>query len=609
MTLASCLGVIIASIVAGFIFFTVLTTLIGGAVASFTSQGDEKPKGLSSNSVLLIDPVGSISDKPTSDPYEIFNSFSNEEDKEYTLQEVLRAIQIARENPDIDAIVLKLEHTGMGFATASEIREALTYFKESGKPIYAYADNYSLGSYYLSSVADKVYAGPEGTMMIVGLVNNTLFQKGLLNKLGVEMQVFKVGTFKGAVEPYILDKLSPENRLQMQEMLDGLWEGTTAEIANSRGIGREALQSFADNGLMLAKMQEAVEQHLVDSLIYPIDVDDTFAEILQGDKDADVNYLSIRDLLHYEKAPKTHDKIAVIYAEGEITIDAPEGTPAFGQRSNVINTSTVKQLRKAAEDDDVKAIVLRVNSPGGVVTTSELICHEVQQIKGKKPIVVSMGNMAASGGYYISSHADMIVADAYTLTGSIGIFGMIPNLAGTMQKLGLKSDMVSTSEMAEMAITQPLSEHQKALMQKYIEQGYDTFLTRVSTGRGMTKEAVDAVGQGRVWLGMRALEHGLVDKLGGLYTAIDEAARLAELSEFRVVHQAQKENIWSKLFSGKARGAIHYLSLSPEERIMYELMQLLRSRSGVLALSPYDLTQVVLSPATAYTGATALVAE
>ena len=585
----SCLGVILASVVVFIIFFSMLGVAISGMMGSF--GGERETKSVGSESVLLLDMDGMVTDTSVDNPFDFFNK---EVRKNYTLPEILKALEVARENSDIEAVVLKLENTGLNFATAKELRDALKRVQEAGKEVIAYSDNYSFLNYYVSSVADEVIGGPEGSLNITGLTSSTIFSKGLLQKLGVEMQVFKVGTFKGAVEPFILDGLSPANRLQIEEYLQGLWKGTTTEMAVSRGIDATVFQQFADEAQFMDKLDVAQSLGLIDTLVYRVDLDQTLAEKLFGDPDYEMDYLRVEDLLPLYDSGSGSDEVAVIYAEGNIVVGTGEEPDDIWSSERVITESVVRQLREVAEDDDVKAVVLRVNSGGGAVTTSELICHELAQLKEKKPVVISMGDYAASGGYYISSHASAIVANPYTLTGSIGIFGMIPNAEGTMKKLGLKEEQVSTSTAGNLSITKPINPRLASKMQEMIERGYDQFITRVATGRDMTKEAVDSIGQGRVWLGARAVELGLVDQLGGLDVAIQEAARLAELEDYTIVECKDEIDWLQRLFgiNASVKSVAECFTLTNEEKLYRRTQQFIKQMSGVKALPPYDLTRV-----------------
>lgn len=591
MVFGSCLGVILASVVVFFIFFAMLSSAIGDVVKGFNDgfNGSKEVKEVSSESVLLLDLKGAVTDTAATDP---FSGMFNKEQKTFTLPEILKAIEVARDNSDIEAIVLKLEDAGINYANAKELRDALKRFQESGKKVYAFSDHYSFLNYYVSSVADEVIGGTEGSLAITGITSSTLFTKGLLEKLGIEMQVFKVGTFKSAVEPFTLDGMSKENRLQILEYINGLWQGTTTEMAQSRGVEAATFQRFADEAHFLDKAVVAKELGLLDTLVYRIDLEQVLAQKIYNNADQEINYLRVSDLLPLYYNGSGDNQVAVIYAEGNIVVGTGENDEDYFSNQALINEKVVRQLREAAENDDIKAVVMRVNSGGGAVTTSELICHEVELLKQKKPIVISMGDYAASGGYYISSHASKIVANPYTLTGSIGIFGMIPNFKGTMQKLGLKQETLSTSETGTFNGTDRMTGKLAEGMQRAIERGYDEFTGRVATGRGMTKAQVDSIGQGRVWLGNKAMELGLVDMMGGLNTAIQEAARLAELEDFRVVEIIENKDWFKELFGVSLPKTAKLMMMTQEERIMLRTESYLKQLSGVQAMPPYDITAI-----------------
>lgn len=600
MLFASCLGVAIAGLLLLFFFFSMLGSLVTSVSKQFGDSKTEtaKVKKYSDRNVLLLDLSGTIGDTKDSDFYGNF-PFGDDEDKaqSYALNDIIKAIKIATEDPEVDAIVLKLENAGMGYATAQELRNHLENFKASGKEILAYAERYGYNNYYVSSVADKIYLNPYGVVSVSGMSSTTLFYPGILKKVGVEMMVFKVGTFKGAVEPFTNTKLSDANRMQIQAFLDGIWQSTKAEIAESRQIHPDTIQMFADKGGFLNPADEALRISLVDSLIYGADFKEVVANQLYNDAEADVEYLSVSEVLAMQKkAKKGKGDVLVLFAEGDISDLASRGLPIPSMNSGKsINRTLIKKLRDAADNDDVKAVVLRVNSPGGDAFLSELIHHEVKRLKAKKPIVVSMGNLAASGGYYISCEASKIFAMPYTLTGSIGIYGLFPNFSGLAQKLDLTYDTVKTAQLADFGTPyRPLTAEEKEAMQRNIERGYDTFITRVAEGRSMTKAQVDSVGQGRVWLGATALEIGLVDALGDLSEAITEAARLADLGSDYSVSYEKKENNWLSDFLNLSmadiKGLIHYsFVLSPEEQLLRKHINKLRSRTGVMALPPYDL--------------------
>lgn len=598
MTFASCLGVILASGVVLILFFTFLTATVSGIASSLQGEPKSKP-ALNNGSVLLLDMEGPLSDQYVVDYFDFLANKGNQTN--FALPQILRAIEGAKENPKIEAIVLRLEKCQMGFATAHQLRSALEEFKQSGKKIYAYSDMYyGYGNYYVSSLADKIYASPKATLGITGLSSTVLFQRGFLEKLGVKMEVYKVGTFKGAVEPYVLDKLSDANRMQIQTYLDGLWEGTMAQIATNRNISTGTIQAYADSAVFMKGIENALERGLIDSLVYDTDIDRVLARDILGDENADLNTLRVNELLRHEKNGGGGN-VAILYAEGNIVDTEPEDNP-FAMADNQIDPRIARQLAELADDDDVDAVVFRINSGGGSARMSELIAREVVKLKERKPIVVSMGDYAASGGYYIASNADKILADPYTLTGSIGIFGLIPNFTGTANKLALTHDTVKTAEMADLLDPlRPSTPQEKAVMQEMIEEGYDEFLTRVSEGRGMTKSQVDSVAQGRVWLGSAALDLGLVDQLGGLQDAVVEAARLAELDEYRVTDYTVAKS-WSEMFFGiNLSETIKTLTLSPEEKVMKAVNQMTKNMSGIQAVPPYPLTNIQMdAPRTVY---------
>lgn len=581
----SCLGVIIASVVTMIIFFSVLGSAVSSLTSSFSRGGGEKTATVKEGSVLLLDLQGDLNDQNAVD-YSEFYSFGNSEEKNYTLPDVLKALEVAKTNPDISAVVLRLDKAAFGFASAKEFRDAL---RNVGKPIYAYSDlAYLYGNYYLSSVADEIYANPETVFGISGLSSTVLFQKGLMEKIGVRYQVFKVGTFKGAVEPYMRDNLSAENRLQIRTYLDGLWNGTKEEIAADRGISVESLQAFADSAFFMGKASKAVEYGLADSLVYRTDIEKVLASKIYGDPDREINYVRVGDVLPLYEEGSSEDQIAVVYAEGNIVdIESDEDNP-FAYNTAQIDYRIAEELHDLIDDDEVKAVVLRVNSGGGSARMSELINREVVALKAVKPVVVSMGNVAASGGYYISSNANTILAEPYTLTGSIGIFGIIPEASGLAKKLALTSETVKTAEHADFgSLMRPLTDSEKVILQNNINEGYDTFITRVSEGRGITKAMVDSVGQGRVWLGKDALERKLVDKIGGLGDAITEAARLAELDEYTVRDVTQTKDFFDEFKSLFGMGMSVRAMISgkdPEVFVREQIEYELRTRSGIMAV-------------------------
>lgn len=538
---SSCLGVFVAL----FLVIVFGVFVIIGAVASIDS---EKPVKLKENTVLKLD-MSSLQDKVK---YSILDQALGNGNESVCINDIINSIRKAKENPNIDAIYINVPYISGGVSAINEVREALADFKKSGKPIVAYADSYTQEAYLLSSMADKVILNPEGAVSIVGVALPTMMFQSLLQKVGVKMEVFKVGKFKGAVEPYVLNKLSDENRLQLQQLSDGIWNNMTDEICHDRKIDKSVLLEFVNRGGAFDEAKEFVKLGLVDTLAYRSDVENIVASLIDKDTES-LRMTTVREMtsvpfLHKEKG----EKICVIYAEGQIM---PKGETSQYDKEVSINEDIIDRINEVKKDDDIKAVVLRVNSPGGSAFLSEQIWKSLKELSEKKPIVTSMGHMAASGGYYISSGTQYIVAERNTITGSIGIFGMIPNAQELAGKLGVSVDVVKTSPYADLQfglnnIIAPMDNGAKELIQRQVERGYQTFLSRVSSGRNMSKEKVDSIGQGRVWLGDKALEIGLVDELGGLDVAIKKAAEMASLKEYIVIHQnKESDKILETLFN------------------------------------------------------------
>lgn len=594
MIFASCLGVVLGSVVLIFLGFL----LIAGLVASLSFSSDE-PVTLRDNTILKVD-VHSISEIVMEDPIDQLLSFKKKGREVISLTDAILAIRTAKNNPNIRGIYLNVEEISAGMATIDELRRALTDFKGSGKFVYAYADNYSQKAYYLSSIADKILLNPEGSVALMGIASGSLMMRPALDNLGIKMEVFKVGTYKGAVEPYILDRLSDPNREQIQAYVDGLWTNIVEGIAAARELSADSLRRFADRGDFLEPASKLLAQGLVDSLVYRTGVERIIAdEALSIDKKK-LRMITLNEMaiLAQEASFGAH-RIAVVYAEGEIT-DAPD-VNLYGQSSNHISYELATKLRELAENKTVKAVVLRINSPGGSAFVSEQIWREVMALKQHKPVVVSMGDLAASGGYYIASAANIIVAEANTLTGSIGIFGLVPNAEQLARRVGVSMDVVKTSQFADLEIggpmglnLRPMSPQSKAKIQSMVERGYRTFLSRVAEGRAMSLEGVDAIGQGRVWLGSKALELGLVDTLGGLNTAIEEAAKLAELEDYVIDYGTRRISLLEELLSSSVPtdrfvARAKYWLMTPRERELMQLLEQTSQYTGIQARLSYGL--------------------
>ena len=521
--LATIVGIILTSII-----FTVITIVsVAGMVAS-EGATSSVPK----NAVLRLKLQGEVVDRAgEGSPYDIF---SQGEDLSIGLDQALDALKKAAKNDRVKGIYLEAGSFAAYPADLQELRRALVEFKESGKWIVAYGDNYSRAAYYLCSVADEVYLNPIGSIDWSGMSSQPIFYTGLMKKLGVKMQVFKVGTYKSAVEPYINTEMSDANREQVMSYLSSIWNNMLKDVAKSRKLEVDALNALADTATILCEAKSYVENKLADKLAYLSDVKEALKTRLELGEDDDLNFTTIADVAAADDlGKKVDDEVAVYYAYGEINDSQGFG---FSQEHQITTKATITDLQKLRKDKDVKAVVIRVNSPGGSAFASEQIWHEMQLLRAEKPVVISMGGLAASGGYYISCGANKIFAEPMTLTGSIGIFGMIPDASELLtQKLGLTFDVVKTNAMSDFgSLTRPFNANEAAKMQNYINNGYELFTGRVAGGRGMTQDSVKAIAEGRVWTGEQALKIGLVDKLGNLDDAIKAASELAELKDYTV---------------------------------------------------------------------------
>lgn len=566
---------------------------VAGLIGSLSSLGDSNavPVNIEQHTVLKID-VAQLHDVVSVNPFDSFSSSTATQP--ISLSQAIRAIADAKNNPNIEALYLNVEGVEAGMASVDELRLALQDFKASHKPIIAYGDSYSQKAYYLASVANQIYLNPLGSIELIGIASGEMMYKDALDKVGIKMEVFKVGTFKSAVEPYILNKISDANKLQKQEYIDGLWSSILQGVSTERKVNADSLNAEVNKGLAFFNSDKYVQTKLVDKLLYRDQIDSVFAAQLKVKK-SELKMVNLSALA----AQQTDDievkdgVVQVIYAEGEIT---QASISPFAAGVSTIGAGLGDKLREAAEDDDVKAVVLRMNSPGGDAFLSEQLWHAVKQLRSKKPVVVSMGDYAASGGYYISSAANRIVAQPNTLTGSIGIFGLFPNFSELVQKVGVNVEVVKTNDFADLTISmpyKPLTNEQRALIQRHVERGYDIFLSRVAEGRHMTKAQVDSVGQGRVWLGRKAQTLGLVDKLGGLDVAIKEAASLAKLSDYSVDYGVTRVNVWEELFkstspSNEFIARLRSAFLTDEERKAIRIMQGVTRYSGIQARLPYD---------------------
>lgn len=487
------------------------------------------------------------------------------------LNDLLSNIALAKDNDKILGIYLRGGNMSVGQASAKAIRDALLDFKQSGKFVIAYADAYTQTNYYIASVADKIYLNAVGNVAWDGMTAQKQYMTRLLEKIGVEMQILKVGTFKSAVEPYFRTSMSAEDRKQTEQYLNGIWSELKTAVAVQREISVDKLDAYADECMLLQPQCKYVEYGFVDTLVYVQDMD-TVLRMYAGTKD--YKTLSTSKMTNVERAENdAKDKVAVLYAEGQIYDSGSEG---------IVEKKMLKTIKKIHKDDDVKAVVLRVNSPGGSADASEQIWHALETLKAKGlPVVVSMGDLAASGGYYISCGADYIYAEPTTLTGSIGIFGTVPNVSKLMDKIGLDIDGVKTNQHADLttnAIYKGMNKQEMALMQTMVERGYDLFTKRCAEGRGVSQDAIKKVGEGRVWLGKDALEIGLVDELGNINSAIAKAAELANLGQYAIVDYPEKTDPFEELIK-------MFDTTTPEERLVMKVREF-ASKPRIMALTP-----------------------
>ncbi|MCU4156564.1 signal peptide peptidase SppA [Carboxylicivirga sp. A043] len=562
-----------------FVLFLILMVLI-------IVSSSEKEVTISENTILLLDLNGPIVDRVIED--DLSSALNSLQGKPATegLNRLLKNIEKAKRDENIVGIVMESGMPMTGYATIEEIRNALIDFKTSGKFIYSYAPVYTQKAYYLASVADKIYLTPSGMLELKGMYAERTFFKKALEKVGVEIQVFKHGKFKSAVEPFLLEKMSEPARLQTEVYLNSMWDHVKAGIAEARGLSSEKVSALADEMPMFRTDESLIESGLIDGLKYKDEVIGELKELMDVDASDDLEAVTSSK---YAKVYVSNgkgfikEKIAVIYAEGDI-----DGTSSDGIKSDKLS----KTIRKARRDSSIKAIVFRVNSPGGSALGSEIIWREVELAQQVKPVIVSMGNYAASGGYYISCAAHKIVANPTTLTGSIGIFGMIPNAEGLTRKIGVSFDGVKTNKFADMpSLTRPFRKEEKDLLQAYIVKGYDTFIGRCADGRETTKEAIDEIGQGRVWSGVNALDIDLVDEIGGLNKAIELAKEAAELEEYRIVDLPKAEDPieqFMKELTGEARMFVGK-SLMGEEYKYIETLESLKNGYQIQARIPYNL--------------------
>ncbi|WP_432672825.1 signal peptide peptidase SppA [Flavobacterium sp. SM2513] len=580
------LGNVLATIVGLFVFIMIF--VFGIIFIGVIFGGDSEIVKVENNSVIELNlkNVGSDYKGKFTDP--LVTLFQGENRVGFT--EVLNAIENAKTDDNIKGITIVNNYSMLGMAQLKELRDELNRFKKSGKFIVSYADVYSQKEYYLNSVADTIYLNPLGEMDFKGLSSEVMFFKDLQEKTGVKMEVIRHGKYKSAVEPFISDNMSDANREQITALLNSVWSGIVSDIATSRKISIEQLNIVAD-GLLARTPEMAKTEKLIDKIGYEDQFHAGIKKALKVEKDKDYKKIDVVDYaLNNNTKPKnesSENRIAVIYAQGEIR-------SGEGDVNYIGEKSMNRALKEARDNKNIKAIVLRIDSPGGSALTSELIWREIELTKKVKPVVVSMGNVAASGGYYIACNADKIFAENTTITGSIGVFGMLPNFSTLTEKIGIHTEQVSThTNSASYSPFVPLTDNFRAFTQESIERIYKTFVNRVATGRKMTFEQVDEIGQGRVWTGAEALKIGLVDEIGGMDKALAEAAKLAKIKEYRTVNFPEFDKDFADMFAGfpfaSSKAALIEEEIGTENYKIWQRVKEISNRSGIQTVMPYEL--------------------
>ena len=581
------LGNVLATVIGIFVFM--MLSFFGIILIGVIFGGDSETVEVENNSVIELN-LSDISDDYAgkySDPW--VTAFS--ERKKIGLTDVINAIEIAETDDAIKGISILNTNSSLGMAQSKELRDALNRFKKSGKFIYSYANSYSQKEYYLNSVATSIYINPIGELDFKGLSTEVMFFKDFQEKSGLKMEVIRHGKYKSAVEPFLENKMSDANKEQTMALLNGIWTNIVEDISKSRNIPVEKLNTIA-NGLLARTPEMAKAQNLIDYIAYEDVYHNAIRKVLKVDKDEDYNTVSIAD--YTQKTITTsvnmdsNDAIAIVYAQGEIG-------SGEGDVNEIGEGSMRRSLQEARKDDDIKAIVLRINSPGGSALTSDLIWREIELTKRVKPVVVSMGNYAASGGYYIACNANTIFAEKNTITGSIGVFGTLPNFSVAANRYGINTEQVRTHENASnYSPFVPMDEKFKAITLEGVENIYATFIGHVAEGRKMTTAQVDAIGQGRVWTGSEAVKIGLVDKIGGLREAIAEAAKLAKIKSYSTVNYPEYEKNFEDIFANfpfaKSKTAFIKEEIGEENYQLLQEIKRIKQRKGIQAIMPFEIS-------------------
>lgn len=579
--LATVVGILISSVVIG----GIIAILFIGFIGIVSSSSSEKFV-LKKNSVLTLNLSGVMKDRVISNPVLEYLGLSDAD--EIALTDILEAIKKAKKSDDIKGIYINSKYFSASTASLNEIRNQLIDFKTSGKFIVTYADTYMQGGYFLCSVADKIIINPEGNLDLHGLSANPTFYKGTLDKLGVQVQVFKVGTYKSAVEPYIAEQMSEPNREQVTSFLNSIWGTVLSDISSSRNISTEKLNILADTLPAFQKTSFLIENNLVDTVMYETQAKEYLKNLLGVEGTGKLNTVSVSEMNLVDDSQKQEsDQIAILYAEGSIVSGSSE--------TDINDRFLIKEIEKLKDNEKIKAVVFRVNSPGGSAYASEQIWEAIKELKMQKPVIVSMGDYAASGGYYISCNATKIYAQPTTLTGSIGIFGMFPNVEGLTNKIGLSFDNVKTNKFSDFGdITRPMREDEKVILQSYIERGYNLFLTRCSEGRNIPIEKLAKIAEGRVWTGKQALDIGLIDALGGIDDAVKDAAITADITKYTVKEYPIQSSAFEMFFNTKKediseRLVKDYLGIDMQVLKNIKEIKDLKQEDFIQARMPYDI--------------------
>lgn len=583
---------VLATMVGIFGFFIVIGVLtmmsiIGMVASSSAAQNVEE------NSVFVLNLSGTISDQGTDNPLSIF---TGDDSQSTGLNNILSAIKKAKTNDDIKGIYIEAGALITNYATLQEIRNALADFRKSGKWIVAYGDYYTQGAYYVASVANKVYINPKGIVDWHGIGAQTMFYKDFMAKFGVKCEVVKVGTFKSATETFTEEKMSDANRLQTQTFINGTWQNICTAVSKSRGISIDSLNSYADSYLALQSTEMLMKAKMVDGMMYSDKVKDAVKKMMKLEKDDDIAQLTLNDMLNVKDEKVEGDKIAIYYASGDIVQD-PKAATMFGNNDYIASRKVCKDLEDLMNDDDVKAVVVRINSGGGDAYASEQMWHQMSELRKVKPVVVSMGDYAASGAYYMSAPASWIVAQPNTLTGSIGIFAVIPDFSGLVtSKLGVRFDEVKTNRNSTFGnlMARPFNAEETAMLQASVNRGYSLFRQRVADGRHLTIESVEKIAQGRVWLATDALNIKLVDQLGGIDEAVKKAVQLAKLKEYYTSDYPAAASWMDNLLNSMTSSGT-YLDAQLRQTLgeLYQPFTVLRSidkREAIQARIPYAIS-------------------